>query len=153
MINLVLLKENAERKERIKFVNEKSPPQQLQPRIGEQIKPDQTIDGRSNNLGADEGRSADSLPTRSSRIKQGIGRTLLVVAILVGIAGLAYWIYGRYTNVVVYDARIKADMIMISSRIDGWVKEVSVSEGHKVNVNDPLVMIDARESALPFKTC
>jgi len=151
MINLTLLKDNIERKERIKFVNEKSTSQQLQPHRDEQIKPDLSIDGSSDNVGAvgaDEGRSTDSLPTRSSRIKQGIGRILLVVAILVGIAGLAYWIYGRYTNVVVYDARIKADMIMISSRIDGWVMEVPVSEGNRVYVNDPLVTIDGRESAL-----
>ena len=151
MNDLALLKDNVERKERIKFVTEKSTTQQLQPHRDEQIKPDQTINSSSDNVGANEGRSTDSLPTRSSRIKQGIGRILLVIAIMVGVAGLAYWIYGRYTNVVVYDARIKADMIMISSRIDGWVTEVPVSEGRKVYVNDPLVMIDGRASALRLR--
>jgi len=153
-INLALPKDNMERKERIKFVNEKPNSQQLQQQQDEQIKPEQSINGNSDNVGAvgvEDGRSSDSLPTRSSGIKQGIGRILLVVAIMVGIAGLAYWIYGRYTNVVVYDARIKADMIMISSRIDGWVMEVPVSEGHRVYVNDPLVMIDGRASALRLR--
>ena len=75
----------------------------------------------------------------------------LVAAILVGVAGLLYWVYGRYTNVVVYDARIKADMIMISSRIDGWVTEVPVSEGDVLRTGQPLIMIDNRESSLRLR--
>ena len=80
-----------------------------------------------------------------------MGRMLLVAAVAVGIAALMYWVYGRYTNVVVYDARIKADMIMISSRIDGWVTEVPVSEGNKVATGKPLIMIDDRESSLRLR--
>ena len=132
-------------------MNDKSPTQRLQSHDDNQTNPDNAPEGATENTGSagtGKDRSEDSLPTRSSGLRHGIGRTLLVAAILVGIAGLAYWIYGRYTNVIVYDARIKADMIMISSRIDGWVTEVPVSEGRKVNVNDPLVMIDGRDSAL-----
>jgi membrane fusion protein (multidrug efflux system) len=76
---------------------------------------------------------------------------LLVAAILVGVAGLMYWVYGRYTNVVVYDARIKADMIMISSRIDGWVTDVPVSEGDVLKTGQPLIMIDNRDSELRIR--
>ena len=132
-------------------MNDKSTTQRLQSHDDNQTNPDNVPDGATENTGSagtGKDRSEDSLPTRSSGLRHGIGRTLLVVAILVGIAGLAYWIYGRYTNVIVYDARIKADMIMISSRIDGWVTEVPVSEGRKVNINNPLVMIDGRDSAL-----
>jgi len=62
-----------------------------------------------------------------------------------------YWVYGRYTNVVVYDARIKADMIMISSRIDGWVTDVPVSEGDVLKTGQPLIMIDNRDSELRIR--
>jgi len=104
--------------------------------------------GASANATAGPGQTDAGLPSPSSGLRRGIGRTLLVAAVLVGIAGLTYWVYGRYTNVVVYDARIKADMIMISSRIDGWVIDVPASEGLKVEVNTPLIKIDGRESAI-----
>ncbi len=104
--------------------------------------------GASANATAGPGQTDAGLPSPSSGLRRGIGRTLLVAAVLVGIAGLAYWVYGRYTNVVVYDARIKADMIMISSRIDGWVIDVPASEGLSVEVDAPLIKIDGRESAI-----
>jgi len=104
--------------------------------------------GASANATAGPGQTDAGLPSPSSGLRRGIGRTLLVAAVLVGIAGLTYWVYGRYTNVVVYDARIKADMIMISSRIDGWVIDVPASEGLSVEVDAPLIKIDGRESAI-----
>ena len=104
--------------------------------------------GASANATAGPGQTDAGLPSPSSGLRRGIGRTLLVAAVLVGIAGLTNWVYGRYTNVVVYDARIKADMIMISSRIDGWVIDVPASEGLSVEVDAPLIKIDGRESAI-----
>ena len=104
--------------------------------------------GASANATAGPGQTDAGLPSPSSGLRRGIGRTLLVAAVLVGIAGLTYWVYGRYTNVVIYDARIKADMIMISSRIDGWVIDVPASEGLSVEVDAPLIKIDGRESAI-----
>ncbi|MBL6951177.1 MAG: HlyD family secretion protein [Alphaproteobacteria bacterium] len=114
----------------------------------------QADDGRAGDVqaGAQAGAQADSLegtlPQGQSRLRRGIGRVLLVAAVVVGVAGLIYWVYGRYTNVVVYDARIKADMIMISSRIDGWVTKVPISEGSQISAGQPLVLIDSRDSAL-----
>ncbi len=141
-----------ERQDRIDQVNDKSNPQRLQPQDDKQTNPAdseaETATGQSGQSGQTE---VGGLPSRSSGLRRGIGRVLLVAAVLVGIAGLTYWIYGRYTNVVVYDARIKADMIMISSRIDGWVTDVPVSEGHKVEANHPLIMIDNRDSALRLR--
>jgi membrane fusion protein (multidrug efflux system) len=132
-------------------VNDKSTTRRLQPQDDKQTNPESNSDsgaGASANATAGPGQTDAGLPSPSSGLRRGIGRTLLVAAVLVGIAGLTYWVYGRYTNVVVYDARIKADMIMISSRIDGWVIDVPASEGLSVEVDAPLIKIDGRESAI-----
>lgn len=132
-------------------MNDKSTTQRLQPQDDKQTNPETNSDsgaGASANATAGPGQTDAGLPSPSSGLRRGIGRTLLVAAVLVGIAGLTYWVYGRYTNVVVYDARIKADMIMISSRIDGWVIDVPASEGLSVEVDAPLIKIDGRESAI-----
>ena len=135
-------------------MNDKSTTQRLQPQDDKQTRPDsdgQRGDGERGDGDRADGRTDAGLPSPSSGLRRGIGRTLLVAAVLVGLAGLSYWVYGRYTNVVVYDARIKADMIMISSRIDGWVIAVPASEGNKVQVNDPLIKIDGRESIIRIR--
>ncbi|MDP6691204.1 MAG: HlyD family secretion protein [Alphaproteobacteria bacterium] len=149
--------------DRIDQVNDKSSTQQLQPEDDKQT--GAAAENQSADLGSDRGGQPSgaqsgeqsnsgasapggALPTRSSALRRGVGRMLLVAAVAVGVAALMYWVYGRYTNVVVYDARIKADMIMISSRIDGWVTEVPVSEGNQVTTGKPLIMIDDRESSL-----
>ena len=148
-----------DRQDRIDQVNDKSTTQRLQPQDDRQTKPDGEANVDAGNRAADgptdgqtdgrsDGRTDAGLPSPSSGLRRGIGRTLLAAAVLVGIAGLSYWIYGRYTNVVIYDARIKADMIMISSRINGWVTDVPVSEGYKVAARDPLIKIDSRDSVL-----
>ena len=148
-----------DRQDRIDQVNDKSTTQRLQPQDDRQTKPDGEANVDAGNRAADgptdgqtdgrsDGRTDAGLPSPSSDLRRGIGRTLLAAAVLVGIAGLSYWIYGRYTNVVIYDARIKADMIMISSRINGWVTDVPVSEGYKVAARDPLIKIDSRDSVL-----
>ncbi|MFP6696435.1 MAG: HlyD family secretion protein [Alphaproteobacteria bacterium] len=132
-------------------MNDKSTTQRLQPLGDKQTNPETNSDsgaGASANATAGPDQTDAGLPSPSSGLRRGIGRTLLVAAVLVGIAGLTYWVYGRYTNVVVYDARIKADMIMISSRIDGWVIDVPASEGLSVEVDAPLIKIDGRESAI-----
>ncbi len=128
-------------------MNDKSTTQRLQPQDDKQTNPETNADSGAGAT-ASLGQTDAGLPSPSSGLRRGIGRILLVAAVLVGISGLSYWVYGRYTNVVVYDARIKADMIMISSRIDGWVIDVPASEGLSVEVDAPLIKIDGRESAI-----
>lgn len=131
-------------------MNDKSTTQRLEPQNDKQTGP--STEGQTAAQDAAQSPPPETgLPQGQSRLRRGIGRTLLVAAVAVGVAGLMYWVYGRYTNVVVYDARIKADMVMISSRIDGWVTKIPVSEGSQVNVAEPLIIIDGRESALRLR--
>ena len=136
--------------DRIDQVNDKSTTQRLEPQNDRQT--GTSTDGQAGMQSTTQAAPLEGgLPHGQSRLRRSIGRALFVAAVAVGVAGLIYWVYGRYTNVVVYDARIKADMIMISSRIDGWVTEVPVSEGGKLTAGQPLVMIDHRYSTLHLR--
>ena len=66
---------------------------------------------------------------------------LLIICIICGIAGYFYWKY-LSTNIITDNAYIKGHMHMVSSKIDGTVKEVYIKENMKVKVGDLLVKID-----------
>ncbi len=50
----------------------------------------------------------------------------LAVAVLLA---MGYWIYQRSTHVYTDDARVAADMILISSKVSGLIESLAVTEG------------------------
>ncbi len=64
------------------------------------------------------------------------------------IASLGVWQYDRWGHVTESDARVMADLIMISSRVDGWVVRRAVTDGDRVAAGAELVVIDQREAEL-----
>jgi membrane fusion protein (multidrug efflux system) len=79
-------------------------------------------------------------------------RRLRLAAMLLGVVlalgfGLR-WLHWQFTHVVLDDARVTSDMIMLASRVPGWVKDLPVSAGDSLRQGDLLVQVDARESAL-----
>ena len=81
--------------------------------------------------------------------RRGRGRILALVGVVaVVLAGVAVWTYARWAHVTENDARIRADMITISSRVDGWVTARPVTDGEKIHSGESLVVIDQREAAL-----
>ena len=62
------------------------------------------------------------------------------------LAWAAWWLYDRLTHVYVLDARVAAEMVLISSRVPGWLVAVPASEGATVAAGDVLVQIDSREA-------
>ncbi len=87
----------------------------------------------------------------SSRLA-GSGRNLVVrvsVAVVAVGAGAFWgtqWIQHRASHVFENDARIAADMISISSRVNGWVVKRAVSQGDRIHTGNVLVRMDTRES-------
>lgn len=75
-------------------------------------------------------------------------RTLAVVGAVVALAVSGWWLYRQLTHVFVDDARIAADMIVLGSRVPGWVSAVEVSEGDDVQAGALLVSIDDRDARL-----
>jgi len=69
---------------------------------------------------------------------------LATIAVLLALGG---WYYERLGHITESDARVMADMVTISSRIDGWIAQRPVTDGQTVRIGDVLVMIDQREAA------
>ncbi|MCW5656949.1 MAG: HlyD family secretion protein [Burkholderiaceae bacterium] len=71
------------------------------------------------------------------------------VATLAGLAALGtggWWLHRQFTHVVVTDARVAADMVVVSSRLPGRVLAIEVREGDPVSKGAVLVRVDDRES-------
>jgi len=79
----------------------------------------------------------------------GRGRVVALLGLVaIALAGVAVWVYARWSHVTENDARVRADMITISSRVDGWVAARPVTDGEKIHSGESLVVIDQREAAL-----
>jgi membrane fusion protein (multidrug efflux system) len=72
-----------------------------------------------------------------------IGAILAVILVFGG-----YEVYLRWTHVYETDARVTADIVTMSSRAEGWLMEVSVREGMRVEANQVVVRIDDRAAKL-----
>lgn len=93
-------------------------------------------------------------PVRASRTS-GLVRVLLRPRfIVVGLLLLAAVAYGgrevhlRLTHVYEYDARVTADIVTVSSRAEGWIVDLAVREGQRVEAGQTLVKIDDRAAKL-----
>jgi membrane fusion protein (multidrug efflux system) len=82
----------------------------------------------------------------------GFVRSPRFIAIaVVLLAALAYGgreLHLRLTHVYEYDARVSADIVTVSSRADGWIMDLAVREGMKVEAGQVLVKIDDRIARL-----
>lgn len=66
----------------------------------------------------------------------------------IGVVSIAGWGYERLAYVTENDARVRADMITVSSRVDGWVTSRPVTDGEKIRNEEELVVVDQREAKL-----
>ncbi len=85
------------------------------------------------------------MPLRRAR---GFQRSIVLVVILAIVVLVGFEVRDRITHISETDARIAGHLITISSRVAGWVTNVSVEEGDAVTVAQLLAMIDDRESRL-----
>jgi|JRYF01.1.fsa_nt_gb membrane fusion protein (multidrug efflux system) len=67
---------------------------------------------------------------------------------VLAVAGAARWLFHQFTHVSETDARIAADMVVISSRLPGWVAAVEAAEGDAVRKGQALARIDDRENRM-----
>lgn len=95
-----------------------------------------------------------ALPARVGRTS-GIMRVLMRPrSIVIGLLLLAAVAYGgreihlRLTHVYEYDARVTADIVTVSSRAEGWIVDLAVREGQRVEAGQTLVKIDDRAAKL-----
>jgi len=72
----------------------------------------------------------------------------LLCIVAAALVAIGMWGYERLGHVTENDARVKADMIIVSSRVDGWVNERPVTDGQIISKGQELVVIDQREAHL-----
>ena len=78
-------------------------------------------------------------------------RARLLGAGLVVLIGLGFgvrWLHFQFTHVVLDDARVASDMVILASRVPGWVQALPVTAGDALRQGELLVQLDAREAAL-----
>lgn len=92
-----------------------------------------------------------SAPANPLRRARGFQRSIVLVVILAAVVVAGFEIHDRVTHVSETDARIAGHLVTISSRVSGWVTDVSVEEGDAVNAKEVLAIIDDRESRLRVK--
>ncbi|MCH8506791.1 MAG: HlyD family secretion protein [Ectothiorhodospiraceae bacterium] len=84
--------------------------------------------------------------TRSNGLAWKLPIAILLVLALVVVGGR--WLHYRLTHVHVIDARVQADMIMVASRLPGWVSEMSLAQGDRISRGQQLVVVDSTDAAL-----
>ena len=95
-------------------------------------------------IGQDEARTAPAVRRRRVTPRSAAVAAAMLAATLAG----AWWMYDRLANVYVMDARVAADMILLSSRVAGWVTSTPAQEGQRVAAGDPLLVVDDRQARL-----
>ncbi|MDH3411134.1 MAG: HlyD family secretion protein [Gammaproteobacteria bacterium] len=83
-----------------------------------------------------------------TRYMRGFQRGLVIALVLAGAVFGGLEVRSRITHVHEIDARIAGELIIISSRVSGWVDDIAVEEGEGIAKNEVLVHIDGRESKL-----
>ena len=105
-----------------------------------------TDDAKSEKEGTDKKITESVPPPRRNR--SWIRYVILLLVLGVG----GYWgfqeVRSRFTHVYEYDARIAGSLITVSSRVAGWVTEMSISEGDDISKGQVIVQIDSREAKL-----
>ncbi|MCC7274109.1 MAG: HlyD family secretion protein [Alphaproteobacteria bacterium] len=82
------------------------------------------------------------------RRRKRIMVAVVVVAALALVAFAVDWVRDRTLHVYETDARIVADMTVISSRVVGWLTELPVDEGDRIKAGQVLARIDSRDAEL-----
>ena len=92
-----------------------------------------------------------SAPLTRLHHARGFQRSIVLVVILGAMVIAGFEVHDRFTHVSETDARIAGHLVTISSRVSGWVTDVSVEEGDTVDASEVLATIDDRESRLRVK--
>jgi membrane fusion protein, multidrug efflux system len=87
-------------------------------------------------------------PVRRKRELRPIRIAIIAILLLAAAAYGGYQVYLRLTHVSEYDARVTADIVTMSSRVDGWVVELAALEGTQVEAGQVVARVDDRIAKL-----
>jgi len=89
---------------------------------------------------------ADEPPVAAAAQRRVLNSSNLLVAVLTVMATGwgTWWLYDRLTNVYILDARVASDMLLLSSRVPGWIIDLPVTESQSVTEGEVLLRVDDR---------
>ncbi|MCV6625006.1 MAG: biotin/lipoyl-binding protein, partial [Cellvibrionaceae bacterium] len=90
----------------------------------------------------------DSSPSKPSNRK----RLLFIGLGLIALVFSAQWVYKRSYTVYLDDAHIASNIVSIGSRVPGWIVELPISSGQRVDQQTILAKMDARQTELSLRT-
>ena len=76
--------------------------------------------------------------------RRGFQRSLLLVVLLAAIALGIREVHDRLAFVSETDARVSANLVVVSSRVAGWLTDVSIVEGAPVKAKQILARVDGQ---------
>jgi membrane fusion protein (multidrug efflux system) len=85
---------------------------------------------------------------RREHLRQAVRYGVVALLALGGVAGLASWMYDRFTHVYINDARIAADLVAVSSRVPGRVVAIQVSAGDSIRPGQVLAVVETQQAEL-----
>jgi membrane fusion protein, multidrug efflux system len=88
---------------------------------------------------------------RRYRPRQLLRLGVIGLLLVVGAVALGHWLVNRWTHVYVVDSRIAADVITMSSEVEGRVTALAVVAGDRVAQGDLLVAIENRRARLELQ--
>ncbi len=94
------------------------------------------------------GRLASPLSRRRPGARRLLSRVAILAIAIAVLATAGRWLHYRFTHVFVDDARIAADMVVLGSRVAGWVATVNVMDSDEAAQGRVLAVIDGRETVL-----
>ena len=87
-------------------------------------------------------------PKTASAMRRWLKRVAIVVAAILVIVWLAFWLHHRLTHVSENDARIESHVITVSSRLDGRVTGFDLIEGDRLAENETIAQLYSRPDTL-----
>jgi len=82
-----------------------------------------------------------SSPVTARRPSRRLKLAALVVLALLCLVWMAFAVVHRLTHVSVQDARIMASQVTVSSRLDGWVTDFTITEGDQLKKGDTVARL------------
>lgn len=72
-------------------------------------------------------------------------KTIFLIIGVIALSLISYFTYEHFTFIQTDNAQIEAPAILMSAKVSGYITEVKVTEGQKVQKGDVLVKIDSRD--------
>lgn len=79
---------------------------------------------------------------KTADLKSKITNTICLLAIIASIPYGMNWLYYRFTHAITDDAFVESDLINITPRVPGHIKELLVDESHVIKKGQVLALLD-----------